>query len=149
MRAVVQRVIRAEVRVDSEIVGSIERGLCALVGVMADDSEADACQLARKVASLRVFVDHDDRMNWSLSDVGGGVLAVSQFTLAGDVRRGNRPSFVLAMEPGAARGLFERFCAELRALSLPVATGRFRAHMELSLVNDGPVTILLDTRRTF
>jgi D-tyrosyl-tRNA(Tyr) deacylase len=149
MRAVVQRVSRASVRVDGETVGEIARGLCVLVGVMEGDGPPEAKQLAQKVASLRVFSDEDDKMNLSVKDVGGAVLAVSQFTLAGDVRKGNRPSFISAMAPDPARALFEEFCEAVRALDVPVETGRFRAHMSVELENDGPVTILVDTQRTF
>ncbi len=149
MRAVVQRVQRASVTVDGACVGSIEAGLCLLVGVMDGDTDKDVASLANKVAQLRIFEDEAGKMNRSVLDVGGAVLAVSQFTLAGDVRKGNRPSFVTAMEPGEARAFFERFCVELRGHGLSVATGTFRAHMEVSLVNDGPVTILLDSKKSF
>lgn len=149
MRAVVQRVTRAQVSVDSEVVGAIERGFCVLVGVMSGDDSEHAARLAKKVAQLRVFEDEQGRMNRDLTEVGGAVLAVSQFTLAGDVRKGNRPSFQAAMDPEPARTLFEQFCGALRERGLAVETGRFRAHMEVSLVNDGPVTILLDSERQF
>lgn len=149
MRAVVQRVNRAAVRVDGETVGEIAQGLCVLVGVIEGDGPLEARQLAQKVVSLRIFSDADDKMNLSVKDVGGGVLAVSQFTLAGDVRKGNRPSFICAMAPDPARALFEQFCDALRALGVSVQTGRFRAHMAVELENDGPVTLLIDTQRTF
>jgi D-tyrosyl-tRNA(Tyr) deacylase len=149
MRAVVQRVKRAEVTVSGESVGAIEQGLCVLIGVMKGDEEKDVIALAKKVAQLRIFEDGEGKMNASVLEVGGAVLAVSQFTLAGDVRKGNRPSFISAMEPDPARGLFDRFCEELRNLQLVVETGTFRAHMEVSLVNSGPVTILLDSRKSF
>ena len=149
MRAVVQRVSRASVQVAGQVVGTIEGGLCVLVGVVRDDTEEDARFLARKVAALRIFVDQDDKMNRSVKDEGGAILAVSQFTLAGDVRKGNRPSFASAMAPDTARYLFDRFCEFAREEGLTVETGQFRAHMAVELVNDGPVTILLDTRRTF
>lgn len=149
MRAVVQRVTRALVRVDGQIVGRIDSGLCVLVGVMEGDTSEDATKLAGKVVGLRIFSDATDKMNLSVKDTGGKLLAVSQFTLAGDVRKGNRPSFVSAMEPDSARKLFEDFCGAARALGVAVETGRFRAHMEVELVGDGPVTILLDTRRSF
>lgn len=149
MRAVVQRVSRAAVRVDGEVVGAVEKGLCVLVGVARGDTDADARALAEKVVWLRVFEDEAGKMNLGLLDVGGALLAVSQFTLLGDVRKGKRPSFVDAMEPEEANRLFERFCTEARALGAHVETGRFRAHMEVELVNDGPVTILLDTKKVF
>jgi D-tyrosyl-tRNA(Tyr) deacylase len=149
MRAVVQRVSRASVRVDDATVGAIERGLCVLVGVMDGDVASDVASLAKKTAQLRIFEDESDKMNLSVGDIGGAVLAVSQFTLAGDVRKGNRPSFMAAMEPGAAKGFFDDYCEALRGHGITVETGTFRAHMEVELVGDGPVTILLDTRRAF
>ncbi len=149
MRAVVQRVSRAEVRVDGRATGSIRRGLAVLLGVAREDGEDDARLLADKVAALRVFEDAAGKMNLALAEVAGGVLVVSQFTLLGDARKGNRPSFVDAAEPEAANALYERFCTLLREKGLPVATGVFRATMEVELVNDGPVTILLDSRRLF
>ncbi len=147
MRAVVQRVSSAEVVVEGETTGKIEAGLCVLVGVGKNDTERDARALAEKVAHLRIFEDAAGKMNQSLLDVGGALLAVSQFTLYGDTSRGRRPSFVLAMEPGAAQALFEAFCAACRELGVAVATGRFRTHMSVSLVNEGPVTLLLDTEK--
>jgi D-tyrosyl-tRNA(Tyr) deacylase len=149
VRAVVQRVSRAEVRVDGRSTGRIGRGLAVLLGVGRDDGEDDARLVADKVAALRVFEDAAGKMNLALAEVGGGVLVVSQFTLLGDARKGNRPSFVEAAAPTAASALYERFCALLREKGLPVATGVFRAAMEVELVNDGPVTILLDSRRLF
>lgn len=149
MRAVVQRVQQAEVIVEGSPVGRIEKGLCVLVCVMVGDQERDILTLAKKVAQLRIFEDSDGKMNASVADVGGAVLAVSQFTLAGDARKGNRPSFISAMEPAVGREFFDRFCDEVRKLGLRVETGQFRAHMEVSLVNDGPVTILLDTQKSF
>ncbi len=149
MRAVVQRVSRAEVRVDGRATGSIRRGLAVLLGVAREDGEDDARLLADKVAALRVFEDAAGKMNLALAEIAGGVLVVSQFTLLGDARKGNRPSFVEAAEPDAANALYERFCALLREKRLPVATGVFRATMKVELVNDGPVTILLDSRRLF
>ena len=149
MRAVVQRVNHAEVRVDEQIVGRIQRGLCVLVGVMDGDSSVDALALAKKVSLLRIFTDEQDKMNRTVSDENGAVLAISQFTLAGDVRKGNRPSFMSAMSPDPARVLFDEFCVGVRAYGLLVETGTFRAHMKVSLENDGPVTILLDTKRQF
>ena len=149
MRAVVQRVSRGEVRVDGAVTGAVGRGFVVLLGVGVEDREADALALADKVAALRVFEDPAGKMNLALAEVGGGVLVVSQFTLMGDARKGNRPSFVAAAPPEAASVLYERFCAALRQKGLPVATGVFRATMAVELVNDGPVTILLDTTRLF
>jgi D-tyrosyl-tRNA(Tyr) deacylase len=149
VRAVVQRVLRASVAVAGEEVGAIERGLCVFVGVGTDDREADAVALADKVVGLRIFDDEEGKMNRDVKDLGGSVLAVSQFTLHGDARRGRRPSFGDAMEPEGARVLFERFCQECRLRGPSVATGRFRAHMVVSLDNDGPVTLLLDTKKAF
>jgi D-tyrosyl-tRNA(Tyr) deacylase len=147
MRAVVQRVSRAEVRVEGAIAGSVGRGLLVLLGVAAGDGEEEARFLAGKVAGLRVFDDSAGKMNLSLAEVGGGVLVVSQFTLLADVRKGNRPSFGGAAPPEDAKALYQRFCALLREKGLEVAAGVFRAHMEVELVNDGPVTILLDSDR--
>jgi len=149
MRAVVQRVTRASVTVGEEVVGRIGAGLCVLVGVGRSDDEEDAAALAEKVVGLRIFEDEGGKMNRSLLETGGRLLAVSQFTLFGDVRKGKRPSFVEAMEPARANALFERFCAHCRALGAVVETGRFRAEMQVELVNDGPVTILLDTKKLF
>jgi D-tyrosyl-tRNA(Tyr) deacylase len=145
MRAVVQRVTRAQVTSEGELTGSIGAGLCVLVGVGQGDVEADATSLADKVARLRIFEDEAGKMNKSLLDVGGELLAVSQFTLYGDTSKGRRPSFVGAMEPARAEQLFERFCSACRDLGVQVATGRFRTHMSVELVNDGPVTLWLDT----
>jgi D-tyrosyl-tRNA(Tyr) deacylase len=147
MRAVVQRVSRGAVRVDGRTTGEVGRGLVVLLGVAADDGEADARWMADKVAQLRIFEDGAGKMNRSVEDVGGGVLVVSQFTLLGDARKGNRPSFVDAAAPEGASALYESVCAMLRDRGLPVGTGVFRAHMDVELVNDGPVTILLDSRR--
>ena len=149
MRAVVQRVSRAKVTVFGQVIGQIERGLCVLIAAMNDDQVLDAEQLAKNVAQLRIFTDDADKMNLSVCDIAGAVLAVSQFTLAGDTRKGNRPSFVGAMAPEQAHILFDQFCASLSTLGVPVQTGQFRAHMEVELVNDGPVTILVDTKRVF
>jgi D-tyrosyl-tRNA(Tyr) deacylase len=147
MRAVVQRVTSAQVTVGGELVGRIDAGLCVLLGVGKGDAEADAIALADKIARLRIFEDEAGKMNQSLLDVGGALLAVSQFTLYGDTSRGRRPSFVGAQEPGRAEQLFEGFCTAARSLGVTVATGRFRTHMSVSLVNDGPVTLILDTAR--
>ena len=149
MRLVVQRVSRAEVRVDGEVVGAIGRGLAVLLGVAVGDDEAAVRWAADKTAGLRVFEDAAGKMNLSVLDVGGGVLVVSQFTLLGDARKGNRPGFTGAAAPEVANGLYERYCAALRERGLTVATGVFRATMELELVNEGPVTILLDSSRLF
>jgi len=149
MRAVVQRVSRAEVRVDGIVVGAVDRGFLVLLGVAKADVEADAAALADKVAALRVFEDPAGKMNLALAEVGGGLLVVSQFTLLGDARKGNRPSFVEAAPPEEGQALYLRFCEHLRRKGLPVATGTFRASMEVELVNDGPVTILLDSRKAF
>ncbi|RYZ03689.1 MAG: D-tyrosyl-tRNA(Tyr) deacylase [Myxococcales bacterium] len=147
MRAVVQRVTQAEVLSEGELTGKIALGSCVLVGVGSEDDAADATALADKVVNLRIFEDDAGKMNKSLRDVGGAVLAVSQFTLFGDTSRGRRPSFVGAMEPVRAEALFEAFCTACRGLGVRVETGRFRTHMAVSLTNDGPVTLLLDTRK--
>jgi D-aminoacyl-tRNA deacylase len=149
MRAVVQRVMRASVRVGEETLGAIERGLVVLVGVAEGDTEADARILAGKVVGLRIFEDEAGKMNLDLPAAGGAMLAVSQFTLLGDVRKGRRPSFTAAMAPDPARELFERFVTLSAERGIRVETGRFRAEMAVELVNDGPVTILLDTKGTF
>jgi D-tyrosyl-tRNA(Tyr) deacylase len=149
MRAVVQRVSRAKVTAKGEISGEISQGLLVLLGVGHADSEADATYLAEKVAGLRVFDHADGKMNRSVQDVGGSVLAVSQFTLYGDVRRGKRPSFDAAAPPERARQLYEFFVERVRALGLRCETGRFQAMMQVELVNEGPVTILLDSVKAF
>jgi D-tyrosyl-tRNA(Tyr) deacylase len=149
MRAVVQRVMRASVRVGEETLDAIERGLVVLVGVAEGDTEADARILAGKVVGLRIFEDEAGKMNLDLPAAGGAMLAVSQFTLLGDVRKGRRPSFTAAMAPDPARELFERFVTLSAERGIRVETGRFRAEMAVELVNDGPVTILLDTKGTF
>lgn len=134
---------------DDEVVGTVGAGLCVLVGAAEGDDETTADALAEKVVGLRIFEDDGGKMNRSLLEVGGELLAVSQFTLLGDARRGRRPSFIEAMEPGGAAKLVDRFCEACRARGARVATGRFRAHMRVELVNDGPVTILLDSRKSF
>ena len=149
MRAVVQRVSRAQVTVNGEIVGKIGLGLLVLLGVGRDDGEADATYLAEKIAGLRVFEDAQGKMNRSVQEVGGSVLAVSQFTLYGDVRRGKRPSFDAAAPPEKARQLYEFFVEQIRAAGLPCETGRFQEMMKVDLVNEGPVTILLDSQKAF
>ncbi len=149
MRAVVQRVSRAEVRVDGKVTGSIGAGLMVLVGVGTDDDERDAQQLGEKIANLRIFMDDEGLMNRSVREIGGAVLLVSQFTLHGDARKGRRPSFITAAREDAAKPLYERVGKMLEGEGLPVGYGVFGAHMDVELVNDGPVTILLDTKKTF
>ena len=150
MRAVVQRVTRACVRVDGRVVGDIGLGLCVLVGAGRDDTTADVAYAVDKVVNLRIFPDDDGKMNRSVLDVAGGVLAVSQFTLYGDARKGRRPAFVSALEPDAAQKLYETFVDGVRAAGVDrVGTGVFGAMMEVDLVNDGPVTILLDSKKLF
>lgn len=149
MRAVVQRVSRAKVTVNDWIAGEIGHGLLVLLGVGHDDTEADANYLAEKITGLRIFEDADGKMNRSVLDVGGSVIAVSQFTLYGDVRRGKRPSFDAAAAPVTARGLYDSFVERIRAAGLRCETGRFREMMQVELVNEGPVTILLDSRKEF
>jgi D-aminoacyl-tRNA deacylase len=149
MRAVVQRVSRARVSVDGEMVGEIGVGLLVLLGVSQRDINADAEYLAAKVAKLRVFEDADGKMNRSVAEIGGAVLAVSQFTLYGDARGGNRPSFIAAARPEQARSLYEHFVARVRELGLKCETGKFQEMMAVELVNDGPVTILLDSEKLF
>jgi D-aminoacyl-tRNA deacylase len=146
MRAVLQRVSRAAVVIDGETVGAIERGLLVLLGVAPADTMAEAQWLAEKAAGLRIFRDEAGKMNLSVADIGGGVLVVSQFTLYGDCRKGRRPSFLDAAPPEVAVPLYEAFVNALRALGLPVATGRFGAMMQVELINDGPVTLILDTK---
>jgi|SRR5579862_186049 len=149
MRAVVQRVSRASVSVDTEITGAIDLGLLVLLGVGQEDSEADADYLADKIAGLRIFEDDAGKMNLSVTDVGGAVLAVSQFTLFGDVRRGKRPSFDAAARSERAKELYEYFVSRVRSFGLRCETGRFQAMMDVELVNSGPVTILLDSTKAF
>lgn len=149
MRTCVQRVSQASVTVNGEVVGQIGRGLLVLLGVAQTDEPEDVQGMAEKTATLRVFPDEAGKMNLSVADVGGEMLVVSQFTLLGDCRKGRRPSYIDAAEPVKAERLYEDFCAEVRRLGVPVATGRFRAHMDVALVNDGPVTILLDSNRVF
>ena len=149
MRAVVQRVSRARVTVEGRITGEIERGLLVLLGVAQGDCTADADYLVDKIAGLRVFEDADGKMNLAVSEVGGCVLAISQFTLFGDVRRGKRPSFDGAARPERAKELYEYFCAKICERGLKCETGIFQAMMHVELVNDGPVTILLDSTKLF
>jgi D-tyrosyl-tRNA(Tyr) deacylase len=149
MRAVVQRVSRAQVTVNEEIAGQIGLGLLVLLGVERDDTEADATYLAGKIVGLRIFEDAQGKMNRSVQDVGGSVLAVSQFTLYGDVRKGKRPSFDAAAPPEKARELYEFFVEQIRAAGLRCETGRFQETMKVELANEGPVTILLDSAKAF
>lgn len=149
MRMVVQRVTRASVTVDGEVTGKIGKGYMVLVGAEVGDTEADARLCADKLAGLRVFVDDEGKMNRSVLDVGGAILLVSQFTLLGDARHGRRPSFIAAARPEVAEPLLETMKAMLEEKGLHVETGRFRAHMDVELVNDGPVTILIDSRKVF
>ena len=149
MRAVLQRVSRARVTVGDRTAGEIRHGLLALVGVEQGDGAEDVAYVAGKIRDLRVFEDDQQKMNLSVVDAGGGVLVVSQFTLCGDVRKGRRPSFDAAALPDAARALYDEVVGALRESGLIVETGEFRAMMQVELVNDGPVTILLDSRRRF
>jgi D-aminoacyl-tRNA deacylase len=149
MRAVIQRVSRAQVAVDGEVVGEVGHGLLVLLGVTHADTESDATYLAEKIAGLRIFEDENEKMNLDVAAIEGGILAISQFTLYGDVRRGKRPSFDAAAPPQHARELYEYFVDRIRAAGLPCQTGRFQMVMEVELVNDGPVTILLDSTKAF
>ena len=149
MRCVVQRVQEASVTVAGETVGKIGPGYMVLIGVSVEDTEKDVRYMADKVPNLRIFEDAEDKMNLSLKDVGGEILAVSQFTLYGDARGGRRPSFIAAARPEAANELYEQLVASWREQGIHVETGRFRTHMEVGLVNDGPVTILLDSTKGF
>lgn len=149
MRAVVQRVKEASVTVAGEVVGRIGPGLVVLLGVGVGDADLDAGAMAEKVANLRIFADEKGQMNRSLLDVAGELLVVSQFTLLGDARRGRRPSYIEAAPPEEANRLYERFVAESRGLGLRVETGVFRADMDVAIVNEGPVTILLDSKKVF
>ncbi len=149
MRAVVQRVSRAEVRVGAAVAGKIERGLLVLLGVARHDSEKDADYLVDKIAGLRIFEDADGKMNLDVAAINGAVLLVSQFTLYGDVRRGKRPSFDAAAAPERARGLYEYFVERIRERGVRCETGRFQQMMQVELVNEGPVTILLDSGKSF
>ncbi len=149
MRAVIQRVSKAQVTVEQEIVGQIGQGLLVLLGVEEGDSEKDADYLAGKTAGLRIFADSQGLMNLDVSSVGGDVLAISQFTLLGDVRKGKRPSFISAARPDEGRRLYDHYCQQLVRFGLSVEQGVFQADMQVGLTNDGPVTILLDSRRNF
>ncbi len=149
MRCVIQKVSEAYVTVENQETGRIEKGLCALIGVEKGDTEKDAVYMAGKIAKLRIFEDENEKMNLSVSQVGGKVLAVSQFTLLGDARGQNRPGFTQAEGPEEANRLYEFLCGELRKLGVPVENGIFRTHMMVHLINDGPVTILLDSNKLF
>ena len=149
MRAVVQRVSRAKVAVEGRVTGEIGAGLMILLGVGREDTSAVAASMAEKCANLRIFEDDQGKMNWSLLDVRGGALVVSQFTLYGDARGQRRPSFISAAPPEQAKALYEEFCEALRKLGVSVATGIFQAMMSVELINEGPVTILLDSEKTF
>lgn len=147
MKALVQRILEAKVEVEGRAVAGIGKGLLVFLGVEKGDAAQDLDFVARKVANLRIFEDSNGKMNLSLKDIGGEALVVSQFTLAADLRRGNRPSFDSAEEPSRAKAMCEEFVGRLRASGLKVATGEFAAHMAVSLVNDGPVTIMIESRR--
>ncbi|HRK34621.1 MAG TPA: D-aminoacyl-tRNA deacylase [Candidatus Hydrogenedentes bacterium] len=149
MRAVIQRVHEASVTVDGRVIGKIAKGLLVLLGVAEDDSDADARYLAEKITGMRCFSDDASKFNLSIVDVGGSILAVSQFTLYGDCRKGKRPSFSDAARPELALSLYEAFVRDTRSLGIAVETGEFGAHMDVQLVNDGPVTLLLDSKRAF
>ncbi len=149
MRAVVQKVTNSRVTVENEITGEIQKGLMVLLGVTHDDTEADARYMAEKIANLRIFEDEEEKLNLSVKDIGGAVLSVSQFTLYGDCRKGRRPSFTEAARPEQANALYEQFNAFLETEGVPVQTGRFQTHMMVELTNDGPVTVLLDSRKNF
>ncbi len=149
MRACVQRVSRANVSVDGQSIGEIGQGLVVLLGVGQGDQDFQAISLATKITELRIFNDQAGKMNRSLIDVAGSVLAISQFTLYGDARKGRRPSFVAAADPETGRRLYQRFVDEIRSRGVPIGTGQFQADMQVELVNDGPVTILLDTDKLF
>ena len=149
MRCVIQRVTEASVTVEGEVIGQIGRGFMVLIGVSAEDTDKDLKYMAEKVPNLRIFEDEQGKMNLSLKDVGGAILAVSQFTLYGDARGSRRPSFIQAARPEQANALYEQLVAAWRAQGLTVETGRFRAEMQVALVNDGPVTILMDSAKAF
>jgi len=149
MRAIIQRVKEAKVEVSGETVGGIGEGILVLLGAGKDDTSADADYLADKILALRIFEDPDGKMNLSVTDIGGSLLVVSQFTLYGDCRKGRRPSFDKAAPPEIAEALYEEFVSRLRARGARVETGRFRAMMDVHLVNSGPVTLLLDSRKEF
>ncbi len=149
MRAVVQRVLESNVTVNSEIVGQINAGMLVLLGIAEGDTDKDVNYMANKISGLRIFDDADGKMNRSLIDVQGEMLVVSQFTLLGDVRKGKRPSFIRAANPDEGNQLYLAFCTAVKQLGIPVETGQFQAHMDVQLVNDGPVTIILDSKKDF
>ncbi len=145
MRALVQRVLSASVAVEKQTIGAIDQGLLVFLGITHEDTAQDLEYLANKVLKLRIFTDDDGKMNRSVADVGGSILVVSQFTLYGDTRRGNRPGFDQAAKPALANCLYEQFCEHLRQFGIQVATGQFAADMQVELINDGPVTLMLDS----
>ncbi len=149
MRAVVQRVTKSSVTVDGQITGATDEGLVVLIGVEEGDTDKDAGYIADKVSGLRIFEDENEKMNLSVKDVGGSILAISQFTLLGDVRKGKRPSFITAEDPEIANRLYQQVCENIRNQGIKVETGIFQAHMLVKINNNGPVTILLDSRKTF
>ena len=149
MRAVVQRVTESSVTVDGQITGATDEGLVVLIGVEKGDTDKDAGYIADKVSGLRIFEDENEKMNLSVKDVGGSILAISQFTLLGDVRKGKRPSFITAEDPEIANRLYQQVCENIRNQGIKVETGIFQAHMLVKIINNGPVTILLDSRKTF
>lgn len=149
MRAVIQKVKNANVKVDGDTVGEIQKGFLIFLGIEAGDTQSDLTYIVGKISKIRIFEDADDKMNLSIKDVGGEVLSISQFTLLGDARKGNRPSFTGAEKPEKAKEIYLKFNEELRKEGIKVAEGIFQADMEVSLVNDGPVTILLDSRKLF
>ncbi|MDO5477550.1 MAG: D-aminoacyl-tRNA deacylase [Clostridia bacterium] len=149
MRAVIQRVSSASCRVDGNITGEIEKGFLVFLGVGEEDNDSDLEYIVKKTLGLRIFEDENEKMNLSLSDVGGSVLAISQFTLYGDVRKGNRPAFITAAAPDIGEAYFEKYKEKLREAGLTVESGVFGADMKISLLNDGPVTILLDSKKLF
>ena len=149
MRAVVQRVTRASVTVNAEVIGKIDKGLLILLGVEKEDSEKDAVFLADKIIGLRIFEDEQEKMNWALPDINGSMLVVSQFTLLGDCRKGRRPSFSEAAGSEKAKKLYEKFVELCKECGINTQVGRFQAHMAVELINDGPVTLLLDSKKTF
>ena len=149
MRAVVQRVTSSSVTVEGEITGKIEKGLMVLLGVADGDTEKDVKYMVDKIVNLRIFEDENDKMNLSLQDIGGSLLVVSQFTLLGDCRKGRRPSFIEAAKPDIADDLYQKFVDNARAMGIKTETGKFQTHMMVELVNDGPVTILVDSNKNF
>lgn len=149
MRAVVQRVTESSVTVDGQITGATDEGLVVLIGVEEGDTDKDVRYIADKVSGLRIFEDENEKMNLSVKDVGGSILAISQFTLLGDVRKGKRPSFITAEDPEIANRLYQQVCENIRNQDIKVETGIFQAHMLVKINNNGPVTILLDSRKTF